>query len=54
MYSTYQNTPVEMLPSSLPGLVDLQHHKKQEAQSMQNLLQGMDKFRAKQLDNKEH
>ena len=54
MYSTYQNTRVEMLPSSLPGLVDLQHHKKQEAQSMQNLLQGMDKFRAKQLDNKEH
>lgn len=53
MYSTYQNTPVEMLPSSLPGLVELQHHKKQEAQSMQNLLQGMDKFKAKQLDNKD-
>ena len=52
MYSTYQNTPVEMLPSSLPGLIDLQHHKKQEAQSMQNLLQGMDKFRTKQLDSK--
>lgn len=52
MYSTYQNTPVEMLPSSLPGLVELQHHKKQEAQSMQNLLQGMDRFKAKQIDNK--
>ncbi|MCP4394856.1 MAG: hypothetical protein GY804_11420 [Alphaproteobacteria bacterium] len=51
MYSTYQNTPLEMLPSSLPGLVELQHHKKQEAQSMQNLLQGMDKFKAKQLNN---
>ena len=49
MYSTYQNTPVEMLPSSLPGLVELQHHKKQEAQSMQNLLQGMDEFKAKQI-----
>lgn len=52
MYATYQNTPLEMLPSSLPGLIELQHHKKQEAQSMQNLLQGMDKFKAKQLDNK--
>ena len=49
MYSTYQNTPLEMLPSSLPGLIELQDHKKQEAQSMQNLLQGMDKFKAKQL-----
>ena len=51
MYSTYQNTPVEMLPSSLPGLVELQHHKKQEAQSMQNLLQGMDRFKSKQISN---
>jgi hypothetical protein len=49
MYTTYQNTPLEMLPSSLPGLVELQHHKKKEAQSMQNLLKGMDKFKAKQI-----
>jgi hypothetical protein len=53
MYSTYQNTPLEMLPSSLPGLIELQYHKKQEAKSMQNLLQGMDKFKAKQLGNKQ-
>lgn len=51
MYSTYQNTPLEMLPSSLPGLIELQHHKKQEAKSMQNLLQGMEKFQVKKLNN---
>lgn len=28
MYTTYENTPLESLPSSLPGLVDLQNHKK--------------------------
>lgn len=52
MYSTYQNTPLKMLPSSLPGLIELQHHKKQEAQSIKNLLKGMDRFKTKQLDNK--
>jgi len=53
MYATYQNTPLEMLPSSLPGLVELQEHKKQKAQSMKNLLQGMDEFKNKQLNNKQ-
>ena len=51
MYSTYQNTPLEMLPSSLPGLVELQHHKEKEAQSLQNILGGMEKFKVKQLKN---
>lgn len=32
MYSTYENTPLEMLPSSLPGLVELQNHKEKYAQ----------------------
>lgn len=27
MYSTYDKTPVEMLPNSLPGLVELHNHK---------------------------
>jgi len=31
MYSTYENTPLEMLPSSLPGLVELHNHKKDNA-----------------------
>ena len=52
MYSTYENTPIEMLPSSLPGRVELVQHKEESAKSMQNLLQGMDKFKAKQLNNK--
>lgn len=32
MYSTYENTPLEMLPSSLPGLVELHNHKEKHAQ----------------------
>ena len=31
-YSTYENTPLEMLPSSLPGLEDLHNHKEKHAQ----------------------
>lgn len=32
MYSTYDKTPLGMLPSSLPGLVELHNHKEQHAQ----------------------
>lgn len=32
MYSTYENTPLEMLPSSLPGLEDLHNHKEKYAE----------------------
>jgi len=32
MYSTYENTPLDMLPSSLPGLEDLHNHKEKHAQ----------------------
>ena len=53
MYSTYENTPLEMLPSSLPGLVELQNHKEKYAQKgvqdMKNVLDGINKHR---LDNK--
>ena len=31
MYSTYDKTPLEMLPSSLPGLVELHNHKEKYA-----------------------
>jgi hypothetical protein len=44
MYKTYQNTPLEALPSSLPGLLELQNHKRQEAKSIKNLLEGLDKL----------
>lgn len=32
MYSTYDKTPLDMLPSSLPGLVELHNHKDKHAQ----------------------
>lgn len=49
MYSTYENTPIEMLPSSLPGRVELVEHKEESAKSMQNILEGMKQHR---LDSK--
>jgi len=45
MYSTYENTPLELLPSSLPGRVELVEHKQKEAQSMGNILQGIKQYR---------
>ena len=47
MYETYEKTPLDMLPSSLPGLIDLQNHKKEQSESMQNILSGIEKHRAK-------
>jgi hypothetical protein len=32
MYSTYENTPLDMLPSSLPGLEELHNHKEKYAE----------------------
>lgn len=49
IYETYENTPVDMLPSSLPGLVGLQNHKHQESESMTRLKDGVNAYRAKQL-----
>lgn len=40
-YAIYENTPVELLPSSLPGLVDLQEHKKSECASMKKIMSGI-------------
>jgi len=34
MYSTYENTPIDMLPSSLPGRVELENHKRNKQKSM--------------------
>ena len=47
MYSTYENTPLEMLPSSLPGLVELQHHKEQQGgtNSLQDIMSELNKRR---------
>jgi len=48
MYSTYENTPVEFLPSSLPGRVELVEHKENNAASVANILGNL-----KQLNNKD-
>ncbi len=47
MYSTYENTPLEFLPSSLPGLIELQHHKENQGNtnSLQTLMDGLNKRR---------
>ncbi len=48
MYSTYENTPLELLPSSLPGRVELVEHKEKNASSLANILGNL-----KQLNNKD-
>jgi len=47
MYSTYENTPLDMLPSSLPGRVELVQHKQEQSASMQNILKGVEQHRLK-------
>lgn len=53
MYSTYENTPLDMLPSSLPGLIELQNHKKEKSERMAYLNDGIKNHRAKNNQNKE-
>ena len=54
MYSTYDKTPVDMLPSSLPGLVELHNHKEKYAEKgardMKSVLDGISKHRLNKLD----
>ena len=50
VYKTYENTPLDMLPDKLPGLLELQHHKEKSAQSLQQLMNGMNN---KRLTDKE-
>jgi len=49
MYSTYDKTPLDMLPSSLPGLVELHNHKerhqKKGLQNMGDVMDGINKRR---------
>ena len=49
MYSTYESTPLEFLPSSLPGLADLHNHKEKYAQggtaSLQDIMSELNKRR---------
>tara|TARA_R110001599_G_scaffold322559_1_gene533659 strand:+ start:80 stop:643 length:564 start_codon:yes stop_codon:yes gene_type:complete len=45
MYETYENTPINMLPSSLPGRIALVEHKKEQSNSMKNILNGVSNYR---------
>tara|TARA_R110001606_G_scaffold385158_1_gene548545 strand:- start:36628 stop:37218 length:591 start_codon:yes stop_codon:yes gene_type:complete len=49
-YKTYENTPLELLPSSLPGLEELHDHKNADKDSYAKITDGINKFR---LDNKQ-
>lgn len=49
IYETYEKTPLEMLPSSLPGRVALVEHKKEQSAGMKKLIDGVKKYR--QLNN---
>jgi hypothetical protein len=45
-YRTYENTPAELLPSSLPGLEELHEHKQQEKCSdAASILENLNKMR---------
>ena len=46
-YITYENTPLELLPSSLPGLVQLQEHKNDEKDAYARLQSGVSEYKAK-------
>ena len=45
IYNTYEKTPVEFLPSSLPGRIELVEHKKEASESMKRIVDGIEKFR---------
>lgn len=47
IYETYEKTPVEMLPSSLPGRFDLVEHKKESSESMKRIMDGIKNHREK-------
>ena len=52
MYETYEKTPLDMLPSSLPGRIALVEHKKEQGESMTRLVDGVSNYR-KQLKDKQ-
>lgn len=52
LYSTYDKTPIESLPKSLPGRVELEKQKALNGSYLVNLKKNMEDFKNK-LDNKE-
>jgi len=51
MYETYERTPVELLPSSLPGIIGLVEHKKEVSSTMQRINDGIKNHRLKNNDD---
>ena len=47
LYDTYENTPLEMLPNSLPGLDDLTKHKKEAQEQAGGVMAGLEAYRAR-------
>lgn len=50
LYQTYDKAPIESLPKALPGRVELEQQKKENAGYLANLKAGMEQFRDK-LEN---
>jgi len=50
IYETYEKTPVELLPSSLPGRLEIIEHKKENSEAMQRIINGIKNYR---VNNKE-
>lgn len=46
MYETFERTPIELLPASLPGLIELSEHKAASRGQLQSLADGVAKYRA--------
>lgn len=45
MYETFERTPLEALPSSLPGLIELSEHKSAGREQLQSMADGVAKYR---------
>lgn len=50
MYETYERTPIEFLPSSLPGRIGLVEHKQEQSEAFKRITDGIANYR---LKNKE-
>ena len=46
MYETFERTPIEALPASLPGLIELSEHKAASRGQLQSLADGVARYRA--------
>ena len=47
IYETYEKTPLDMLPNSMPGRFDLIDHKNEQSESFKRISDGIDDYRLK-------